>query len=341
MRAGGEDDDPPVPTTGVAFVPELGYACSSEEHGPNDLVDYAARAEAVGFEFAFVSDHFHPWIPKQGESPFVWGTLGGIARETDDLRVGTGVTCPIVRLHPAVVAHAAATAGAMFEGRFFLGVGTGENLNEHVTGERWPPYAVRLEMLAEAVDVIRSLWTGEEVNHHGEHFTVEEARLFTLPEEPPDLAVAAAGTDSAAAAGDLGDALVSVAPDGDVVEAFEDAHSGSDGSAVPKYGQATVCFAESEREARQTVHEWWPNTGLPGKLGQQLPTPEQFESATQLVTEEKATEHVPCGPDADRHVEAIQQFLDAGFGHVYVHQVGPDQEGFFDFYESEVLPSFE
>ena len=315
---------------------ELGYALSSEEHGPNDLVDYAVQAEDLGFGFAFVSDHYHPWIPRQGESPFVWATLGGIARETDDLSVGTGVTCPIVRLHPAVVAQAAATAGAMFDGRFFLGVGTGENLNEHVVGERWPPYAVRQEMLEEAISVLRALWTGEEVNHHGEFFTVEEARLFTLPDEPPDLAVAAAGTDSATLAGRLGDALVSVAPDGDVVEAFEREHDGG----APKYGQVTVCWAETEQEGRETVHEWWPNTGLPGELGQQLRTPAQFEQATQLVTEDKATEHVPCGPDADRHVEAIQAFADAGFDHVYVHQVGPDQAGFFEFYDEEVLPSF-
>ena len=320
-------------------MPDLGYALSSEEHGPNDLVDHAARAEEVGFEFAFVSDHFHPWVTKQGESPFVWSTLGGIARETEELRVGTGVTCPLIRIHPAIVAQASATAGAMFEGRFFLGVGTGENLNEHVLGDRWPPYAVRQGMLAEAVDVIRELWTGEEVNHHGEHYTVEDARLFTHPEEPPDLAVAAAGPDSATLAGKLGDALVSVAPAEKVVETFEE-ERGGDGDA-PKYGQATVCYADSAEEARETVHEWWPNGGLPGKLGQQLPTPEQFEQATQLVTEEKATEHVPCGPDADRHIDQIQQYVDAGFDHVYLHQIGPNQDGFFEFYEEEVLPSFE
>lgn len=316
---------------------EIGYDLISEEHGPNDLVENAARAEEAGFEFALVSDHYHPWIERQGESPFVWATLGGIANATDDLRVGTGVTCPTMRIHPAIIAQAAATAGAMFEGRFFLGVGTGERLNEHVLGDGWPPHHVRVRMLKEAVDVIRELWTGEMTSHDGEYYTVEDARLFTLPEEPPDVAVAASGTAMAGVAGDLGDALVSTAPDEDVVGSFADAHGGE----APRYGQVTACWAESESEARETVHENWPNTGLPGELGQELATPAHFEQATELVTEERATEHVPCGPDADRHVEAIEQFVDAGFDHVYVHQVGPDQAGFIDFYESEVLPSFD
>jgi G6PDH family F420-dependent oxidoreductase len=318
-------------------VPELGYALSSEEHGPNQLAANAARAEDVGFEFALVSDHYHPWVEQQGEAPFVWTTLGGIARETDDLRVGTGVTCPTMRIHPAIIAQAAATTGAMFDGRFFLGVGTGERLNEHVLGDRWPPHHVRLEMLEEALAVMRELWTGEMHSHDGEHYTVENAQLFTLPEEPPDVAVAASGTEMASAAGRLGDALVSTAPSEDVVESFADA----DGADAPRYGQATVCWAETADEARETVREWWPNSALPGELGQELATPTHFEQATELVSEDDAVEHIPCGPDPDRHVEAIEQFADAGFDHVYLHQVGPDQEGFFRFYEEEVLPAFE
>ncbi|MEA5410057.1 TIGR03557 family F420-dependent LLM class oxidoreductase [Haloarculaceae archaeon H-GB2-1] len=174
-------------------MPELGYALSSEEHGPDDLVDYAVRAESVGFEHALLSDHYHPWVRRQGESPFVWSTLGGIARETESLQVGTGVTCPIKRLHPALVAQASATAASMFDDRFFLGVGTGENLNEHVVGGRWPPHPERLAMLEEAVGIIRDLWTGEERSHHGEYFDVENATLFTVPDETPPLYVAAGG----------------------------------------------------------------------------------------------------------------------------------------------------
>jgi G6PDH family F420-dependent oxidoreductase len=316
---------------------ELGYALSSEEHGPNDLVRNAARAEEAGFGFALISDHYHPWIGTQGEASFVWTVLGGIARETDDIRVGTGVTCPTTRVHPAIVAQAAATAGDMFDGRFFLGVGTGERLNEHVLGDRWPPHHIRIDMLEEAVGVIRELWSGGMQSHDGEHYTVENAELFTLPDEPPEIAVAASGPETAATAGRIGDALVSTAPTGEVVEAFVDA---ADGDAL-RYGQATVCWGETESEARETVHEWWPNGALPGEMGQELAIPTHFEQAAELVTEEDAVEHTPCGPDADRHVEAIEEYVGAGFDQVYVHQIGPDQAGFLEFYEEEVLPSFE
>lgn len=317
-------------------MPNLGYTLSSEEHGPSDLVDHAARAETAGFEFAMISDHYHPWIEQQGESPFVWGPLGAIAHETSELRVGTGVTCPTMRLHPAVLAQAAATAGAMFDGRFFFGVGTGDRLNEHVTAEHWPPHHVRLEMLEEAIGIIRELWTGEMSSHDGNHFTVENARVFTLPETPPDIAVAAGGEHTATVAGRSGDALVSTAPTPAVVETFVDG-AGED---APRYGQVHVCWAETEREARETVHTWWPNSALPGQLGQELPTPTHFEQAVELVGEADAVEHVPCGPDADRYVDAIEEFVNAGFDHVYLHQVGPDQAGFIEFFESEIRPSF-
>lgn len=317
-------------------MPELGYALSSEEHDPKDLVRNATRAEQAGFEFALISDHYHPWVNAQGESPFVWGTLGGIACETDTLRVGTGVTCPILRVHPAIIAQAAATAGVMFEGRFFLGVGTGERLNEHVTGMRWPPHHVRLEMLEEAVRVIRQLWSGKTTNHDGEHYTVENARLFTIPDEQPAIAVAASGTEAAKTAGRIGDAIVGTSPTTDVVEAFADTMGDA-----PRYGQATVCWGTTEDDARETVHKWWPNAALPGALGQELPTPVHFDQAVELVSQEDAVNHIPCGPDPERHIETITQFEDAGFDHVYVHQVGPDQRGFIEFYEEEVLPTFE
>ena len=318
---------------------DLGYALSSEEHPPMTLADNAARAEEAGFGHALVSDHYHPWVSKQGESGLVWSTLGAIARATDGLRVGTGVTCPTMRIHPAIIAQASATAGSMFDGRFFLGVGTGERLNEHVVGTRWPPHHERVEMLEEAIEVIRTLWRGEMTSHHGEHYTVENAKVFTRAEEPPELAIAAGGTQTAEWAGRTGDALISTAPDEEVVDAFAEANDGS--SERPRYGQATVCWAETEEEARETVHEWWPNGGLPGELGQELATPTHFEQACQLVTEDQAVEHVPCGPDADQFIESIQQYVDAGFDHVYLHQIGPDQEGFLSFCETEVLPSFE
>lgn len=315
---------------------DLGYAISSEEVTPLDAVRNAQRAEAAGFPFALISDHYHPWIDQQGHSPFVWGVLGGIAQATERLRIGTGVTCPTVRIHPAIIAQAAATAAALMPGRFFLGVGSGENLNEHITGRRWPPYDLRARMLEEAVAVIRKLWTGETVTHYGEFYTVEEARIYSLPDELPPIVVAAGGQASAELAGRLGDGLVSTAPEAGVVRAFQ---SGSD-DGRPRYGQVTVCWAEREAEARTTAAKWWPTAALHGELTQELRTPTHFEQAVKSVTEDQVAELIACGPNPQKHLDAIQKFVDAGFDHVYVHQVGPNQEGFFRFYEENILPEF-
>jgi G6PDH family F420-dependent oxidoreductase len=315
---------------------ELGYAISSEEHEPLDLVRNAARAEEAGFTFALVSDHFHPWTDRQGESPFVWSVLGGIALATEQLVVGTGVTCPTIRIHPAIVAQAAATSAAMLPGRFFLGVGTGENLNEHVLGDRWPATAVRREMLEEAIEVMRLMWGGELVSHSGTHYTVENARLYTLPDDEIEVMVAAGGPEAAELAGRLGDGLVGTAPDAELLRAFDDAG----GAAKPRYGQLTVCWAESEGEARRTAHEWWPNAALRGTLGQELPLPSHFEEAAAMVDEDDVAEAVVCGPDPERHADAIDEFAAAGYTHVYVHQVGPDQDGFFAFYQEHLVPRY-
>ena len=313
---------------------EIGYALSSEEHPPNDLVRFAARAEQAGFSFALISDHFHPWIGAQGQSPFVWSVIGAIAQATERLRLGTGVTCPSVRIHPAIIAQAAATAGTMMPGRFFLGVGTGENLNEHVVGACWPPTDVRLAMLEEAVDVIRLLWEGGTKNHEGRFFTVHNARIYTLPERRPAIMVAAVGEKAAGVAGRIGDGLISTAPQEETVEQFQAAG----GSGKPTYGMTHVCWATDEREARKTAHRVWPNSAIKGELGQELPTPTHFEQAAQMVSEDDVAELVVCGPDPEAHLAQLRTYLDAGFDHVYVHQIGPDQEGFFRFYESEVLP---
>ena len=313
---------------------ELGYALSSEEHDPSSLVENARAAEEAGFTFALISDHFHPWIDRQGHSPFVWSVIGGIARETDRLRLGTGVTCPMIRIHPAIIAQAAATSAAMMPGRFFLGIGTGENLNEHILGDHWPAPDERLEMLEESVAVMRQLWEGGKQTFRGKHYTVEGARIYTLPDEPPPIAVAAAAPKAAELAGRVGDAFVGVAPEPELIEKFEEAG----GAGKPRYGQLTVCWAESEEEARKTAHEWWPNAGLKGDLTQELPLPEHFEQATATVTEDEVAETVVCGPDADKHLEQIEKFAEAGYDHVYVHQVGDDQEGFFRFYSKEILP---
>ena len=315
----------------------IGYTLSSEEQGPEALVGLAERAEQVGFSFAGISDHFHPWIDKQGNSPFVWGVLGAISQRTERLQLLTGVTCPTFRVHPAIVAHAAATAAALLPGRFSLGVGSGENLNEHVLGERWPPVRERQARLEEAIEVIRLLWEGGLKSHRGEYYRVENARIYSLPDEPPPILVAVAGDRSVDLAARAGDGLVGTAPKADSVERFRE----NGGEGKPTYGQLHVCWAASEEEAKRTALEWWPNAAVSGSHFLELPLPAHFEEAAELVGEDDIAESVVCGPDPERHLAAIREFIDAGYDHVYVHQIGPDQEGFFDFYERSVLPELQ
>ena len=314
----------------------LGYALSSEEHTPNDLVRNARRAEEVGFDFALISDHYHPWVEAQGHSPFVWSVIGGIAQVTERLRLGTGVTCPTVRIHPAIIAQAAATAAAMMNGRFFLGVGTGENLNEHIFGDHWPPHPLRLEMLEEAVELIRLLWEGESTTFYGDYYMVEDARLFTLPDTPPPIMVAASGAKAIEAAGRIGDGFIGLSPKSEQIQQFQEA-GGNDN---PCYGQVTVCWAESEAEAKAIVSTVWPNSGLRGQLSQDLRTVAHFEQAVKMLSQEQRTENIICGPDPQKYKDSIYEFIDAGYDHIYIHQIGPDQEGFFSFYQEEILPEF-
>ncbi|GBD14442.1 F420-dependent glucose-6-phosphate dehydrogenase [bacterium HR25] len=314
---------------------EIGYALSSEEQTPLELVRLAQRAEEVGFSFALISDHYHPWTDRQGQSPFVWAVIGGIACQTERLTLGTGVTCPTFRIHPAIIAQAAATAAAMMPGRFFLGVGSGENLNEHILGDHWPPADVRLAMLEEAIEVIRLLWQGGYVSYYGQFFTVEKARLYTRPDAPPPVVMAASGPRSLSLAGRLADGLIALAPDRRLVERFRAAG----GTGKPCYAQVTVCWAETEEEAQRIAHRWWPVAVLKGQLQQELRLPVHFEQAVADVTEEEVARQIVCGPSAEKHLAALQQYIEAGYDYIYVHQVGPDQEGFFRFYAREVLPA--
>ena len=310
----------------------IGYALSSEEHGPRDLVRNARLAEEAGFTFALISDHYHPWIERHPHSPFVWGVLGAIAEATDRLIVGTGVTCPTMRIHPAVIAHAAATAADLMPGRFFLGVGTGENLNEHILGQAWPEWDVRAEMLEEAVEVIRALWRGEVVSRRGEFYRVQNAQLYTLPESLPPIRVAASGKKMAEMAARIGDGLISTAPDKEIVDAYREA-----GGRGPLIAQMTVSWAESEATARKTAFEWWPQAALHGEVSQELPNPSQFTDLAKSVTEDQVAQAILCSPDPGRHLERIEEYAKAGFDHVYLHQVGPDQAGFIDFAARELL----
>ena len=313
---------------------EIGYTLSSEEHSPSDLVRNAVLAEEAGFDFVSISDHYHPWIDRQGHSPFVWGVIGGIAQATTKIRLATGVTCPTIRIHPAVIAHAAATAACLMPGRFTLGVGTGEKLNEHITGARWPEWEVRAEMLEEAVAVIRQLWHGGVQSHHGAHYTVENARVYDVPDPLPEIVVAAAGPRAGEVAARIGDGLWVTSPDAALVKQFDKAA----GKGKPKYGQVSVCWARSKAAAMKTAHEWWPTSAIRGEASQELPSPAHFEQLAQMVTEDDVAAEVVCGPAADPIIERVQGYLDAGIDHVYLHQIGPDQRGFVDFAQRELLP---
>jgi G6PDH family F420-dependent oxidoreductase len=312
---------------------QIGYTLSSEEHEALDLVRNARRAEDLGFDFVSVSDHFHPWVDKQGHSPFVWAVLGGIAATTERIGVATGVTAPILRIHPAIIAQASATVATMLPGRFFFGVGSGEALNEHVTGDHWPQADVRLEMLEEAVQVIRDLWEGDLYSHRGRYYTVENARLYSRPDTPPPIVVSGAGVKATELAGRIGDGYWGMSPDPALVETFQKA-----GGEGPVFAQITCCWAADEKAARRTAFEIWPNSGLQGQLAQELALPSYFESAAATLTEEQVTEHIPCGPDPEPYVAAFRTYADAGFDHLYFHQIGPDQDGFLAFFERELRP---
>lgn len=311
---------------------EIGLFLSSEEHDPCALVDQARRGEEAGFSSVLISDHFHPWTDRQGQSPFVWSVIGGIAATTR-LKVTTGVTSPIMRVHPAIVAQAAATCQLMTDGRFVLGVGTGEALNEHIVGRHWPPATTRLEMLDEAVAVIRELWEGSTVTHHGPHFTVENARIYSRPEQAPPIVVSGFGPQAVAVAARIGDGFVTTRPDRSAVEAYR-----GQGGSGPTIGAVKVCFDTDEARARKLAHELWPTDCLPGQLNQELAMPDHFEQASSIVTEEMVASTIACGPDPERHVQAIGRYVEAGFDEVYVNQIGPDQAGFLDFFRTELAP---
>ena len=313
----------------------FGYALSSEEHRPLDLVANARRAEEVGFDFAMVSDHFHPWIDRQGQSAFVWSVLGGIANATQRITIGTGVTALSQRIHSAILAQASATVADMLPGRFWFGVGKGEALNEHILGDPWPEHELRVAMMEEAIELIRELWKGELFSHRGEFYDVVRARIYTVPEKLPPILIAASGPETAEVAGRIADGLITTAPEKELLSAYGKGRGRKTG---PKVGQASVCWAKDEKSARKTALEWWPTAAIHGDSGQELSLPSSFESLAELVTEDAIAEAVACGPDPEVHLAKVQEFIDAGYDHVYLHQVGPDQEGFFRFAERELLP---
>ncbi|WP_354701575.1 F420-dependent glucose-6-phosphate dehydrogenase 1 [Paraconexibacter sp. AEG42_29] len=314
---------------------ELGIFFSCEERSAPDILDAAVKAEQAGFRTAWISDHFHPWNDEQGNSPFVWSVLGAVAHATQEMRWMTAVTCPTIRTHPGIVAQAAATTETLMPGRFRLGVGTGEALNEHMFGARWPEAAVRREMLEEAVAVIRQLWEGGEQHHHGTHYTLEGARIYSLPETAPEILVSGFGDKAIDLAARIGDGFVNVGPDAEAVERYR----GQGGKGVTQTG-IKVCWGEDRDACRTLVHRLWPNDALEGELAQILPSPHHFEQATALVTEEHIEGSLPLGPDPEEHIAAIKEHFDAGYDEVFVSQIGPDHDGFLAFYEREILPHF-
>src|SRR5438270_5615373 len=314
---------------------EIAYSLASEELHPTDMVHAARRAEELGFQSVWLSDHFHPWTDRQGQSPFVWSVIGGVAATTG-LRVGTAVTCPLIRTHPAIVAHAAATCAAMLPGRFALGVGSGEALNEHIFGDRWPEADERLEMLEEAVDMIRALWRGGSLSHRGRHYRVENARIYDLPEQRPPILMSAVGPKATDLAARIGDGFCTVAPVKEAVETVRE----KGGREKLIAGGTKVCWDEDEKRARETAHRLWANDGLPGELSQILPTPAHFEQASELVSEDQIGHSIPCGPDLDAHLQKIREFEDVGFDELYIQQVGDGHERMFELYAEKILPRY-
>jgi G6PDH family F420-dependent oxidoreductase len=310
---------------------KVGYALSCEDSGPRELIEQARRAEAAGFHALWISDHYHPWIDEQGHSPFVWSVIGAIAEATD-LPVTTGVTCPTMRIHPAVIAQAAATSAVLLGGRFALGVGSGEALNEHILGDVWPEADERLEMLEEAIEVMRLLWQGGVQSHRGRHYRVSHARVYDLPPEPPKVLVSGFGPSATKLAARVGDGYCTTSPDEELIGLYR-----SEGGTGPVHAGSKVCFGPDEQEAIKTVHRLWPNIGLPGELAQVLPTPAHFEQAAELVTEDMIGQAVPCGPDLDHHAQELQAFADAGVDELYVQQVGPGLDAFFDTWAPHIL----
>jgi G6PDH family F420-dependent oxidoreductase len=313
---------------------KIGYFLSCEEYGPEQLLEQAVLAEKAGFSGLWISDHYHPWNDEQGQSPFVWSMIGAISQACS-LPVMTAVTCPTVRQHPALVAQAAATSAVLLGGRFVLGVGSGEALNEHILGDVWPHAERRLEMLEEAVEVIRALWTGEVVSHEGEHYRVDTARLYTLPDEPPPVYVSAFGPKALEVAARIGDGFMTTQPDGESVTDFRKRK----GPSAPAVAGFKVAYAATAEEGLDHAHRLWATAGVPGELSQVLPSPQHFEQVSSLVTRESIGGSVVCGSDVSEHRAAFTPFADAGFDEVYVANMGPRYREMLEFYGEQVLPS--
>lgn len=313
---------------------KFGYKLMSEEHGPRALVANAVLAEKAGFDFVSISDHFHPWLESQGHSPFAWSVLGAIAHATERVGITTGLTCPIIRYHPAIIAQAAATIALMSDNRFSLALGAGERLNEHVTGELWPSTPIRHAMLGEAIDICRMLWDGKLHTFEGEFYDIDHARLYDAPEQPITLTLGVSGEKSVALAADKADGIMATSPDYELVEGFRK-RSGTDG---PAYGEVTLAWAATEEEGRRIAHDRFRFSAFDWSVNSELRDVAGFEAASKYVRPEDLAETIPAGPDPEVHLAAVRKWLDAGFDHVVLLCPGDDQAGFAAFCEKELLP---
>jgi len=315
---------------------QIGYTMMSEHSGPRQLVADLVRAEEVGFDFSVASDHYFPWLEEQGHAPYVWSVLGAAAQATSRIPLMTYVTCPTMRYHPAVVAQKAATVQLLSEGRFRLGLGSGENLNEHIVGAGWPTADVRQEMLVEAVEIIRGLFGGGYVNHRGKHFQVESARLWDVPEQAPPIGIAVSGEQSCKLAGELADLVIAVEPDRALLEAFD--HHG--GAGKPRVGQLPVSYDPDRDAAIARAHQQFRWFGGGWKVNAELPGPAGFAAASQFVRPEDVASAIPCGDDVDTFVDAVRAYTEAGFTEVALVQVGGDaQRPFLDWARKALLPA--
>ncbi|MGY1814323.1 LLM class F420-dependent oxidoreductase [Blastococcus sp. SYSU D00820] len=316
---------------------QLGYTMMTEQAGPKDLVGHVVGAEEVGFDFAVSSDHFFPWLDEMGHSPNAWVTLGAAAQATSRIPLMTYVTCPLFRYHPAVVAQQAATLQILSGGRFTLGIGAGENLNEHVVGAGWPPADVRHEMLTEALQIIRELFDGGYVNYRGEHFDVESAKLWDLPETRVPIGIAVSGKQSCAIAGELGDALIATEPRAELGEWFDEAG----GSGKPRIAQMPISYDTDRQAAVTRAHSLFRWFGLGWKVNAELPGPSAFDAASQFVREDDVAGSIPCGDDVDAVIEGAKEYADAGFTHLALVQIGGDAQGpYLDWVRSTLQPAW-
>jgi G6PDH family F420-dependent oxidoreductase len=314
----------------------FGYTLMCEQSGPRELVRDAARAERAGFDFEVISDHYFPWLDSQGHAPNAWATLGAVAQVTERVELMTYVTCPTVRYHPAVVAQQAATVGLLSDGRFTLGLGAGENLNEHIVSRGWPPANIRHEMLTEAVEIITELLGGEYVSYHGRHFTVDSAKLWDVAARPPEVAIAVSGGQSAELAGRHADAMIAVEPDPSLGEKFDAAG----GSGKRRIGQVPISWDPSRDDAVDRAHDQFRWFGGGWKVNAEIPGTAGFAAASQFVRKDDIAAAISCGPDVDSHVKAVRAFIDAGFTDVAVVQIGGDtQPAFLEWAEQELLPA--